>query len=319
MSDEPLTIDGAISALTPEEPKKQPPPRPDNAEPEGGDVEFEEPAEPAEEEPELDFGDAEEEPARKRVPPPASWNADAKAKWDRLPADVQEVVLAREADRDRAVSLKVQETAQLTQMLQGIAQQYQEALPRLADDFSQRWKNVDWLALARDNPDDYIYYRAQMEAEQNELAALAEQGQNVMLQAQQRFLSSESAALAELVPDLVDPVKGTERREKLQRFLIEEGGIAPDALAGATAREISIAYDAMRYREARAAARNAAQARPTTQAAPPPKAVSATTGGPVSPQRTMQGLESKLTKSGSIDDAVALLVARSQQTQRRRQ
>ena len=57
---------------------------------------------------------------RRPIRAPQSWDADAKAKFEALPRDLQEVVLARESDRDKAVQRSAREAADARKLAQAL-------------------------------------------------------------------------------------------------------------------------------------------------------------------------------------------------------
>lgn len=285
----------------------------DNAQPEGDDAEIDP---QADDDAAVEDGDGPEEEAAAApaIEPPASWSAADKKTWAKLTPEVQAVVAKREADRDRAVSVANQEKGELTRVLTQVAERYQEQAPLLADQFSQRWGGIDWVKFARDDPDNCQVYRAEMEAERERLDRFNAETKRVSDLAYQRFLADEGEKLRSVAPDLADPDKGPDRRRRVAEFLVKQG-FEPERLRYATAAELSIAQDAMKWREAQAdAQRRASLPKKQPAAAPPPKPIASNGAGTAAPpQRALQGLETKLTKSGSLDDAVSLLLARQTQ------
>jgi hypothetical protein len=103
--------------------------------------------------------------------------------------------------------------------------------------------------------------------------------------------------------------------QTLTQFLVSEG-FPSERLSMMSAKEASIAYDAMRWRQAEAKARAtqkpAAQRRENGRT--PAAAVRPTAAQPPrTPQSKADDAMRRLTKSGRIDDAVAFLNARSPQ------
>jgi hypothetical protein len=235
-----------------------------------------------------------------------------------VPREVQEIVARREADRDRAVAVAYQEKAELTNVVTQIAERYQQWAPQFSAEveaeeaaFEQRWGNVDWERFADENPDEFKRYAAVYEAEkltleqrQKRQRALEAEAQHAAKLARDRYLADEGRRLQEIAPELA---ASAERRGEVGRFLIEQG-FAEDVLRDISAVELALAHDAMKWREAQR--KTSAQAKAPPKPQPAPRPVPVRGAGVPSKGRELQGLETRLTKSGSLDDAVALLVAR---------
>lgn len=291
-------------------------------------VETEAPEEAAEEETEQDEADptAEgeaEEPAETEEPDPEvpaidapkSWDAEARKRFAELPRDVQETIAAREADRDRAVSQANQKANEVTQQAQkameGFGQlkaQIDQTLEVALPTFKSRWEGIDWVQWTRDDPMAALEGKALYEQEQAQLSELQAARTNAEAAEHRQHVTTEATKLAELAPDLVDPAKGPERKREVGMFLLSQG-YTQEQLKWTGAADLAIAYDAMRYRalqdKARAELTKPKPAKPATPAVKPAASQPRT-----SQQRSVEQLRARLTKSGSIEDAVALLEAR---------
>lgn len=322
-----LSLDAAVNLLAqPEEERKdesaQPQAEAEAPQPEAKEPEPETPEEPqaeAEEEPEAEAEPEPEEEPAPQIDPPRSWSKEDAAIWSQLPPEAQEVVARREAERDRATHLAIQEKAELTNVVTQIAQRYQQFAPQMqaqaqseAEAFEARWGDVDWQTLADQRPEDYHRFSAMYDAEkktleqrQGQAKALAAEAERASQLARMRYLEEENAKLQQLSPQLA---ANAERRQEVAQFLFDNG-FAPEVLQDMSATELWLAHHAMRSIEAdRKVQKAVAAPRPAT---PAPKAVPVRGAGAPSKGRDLQGLETRLTKSGSLDDAVALLVARN--------
>lgn len=329
VSDGPLSIDAAINLLaTEKEPEEQVEAKaPEPAQPAQPEAKAEE---PAPEEPEIE-PDAEidvdellaedeepEAPKEPEIPPPVSWSKEDAATWASLTPEVRAVVAKREADRDRAVSLAMQEKAAALKELNEISAELQEWAPKALQMFQDRWQGAtpDWWAqLAQQDPQQYWTLKAQFDAEREQAGKLQAEAARTQEASHRAFLAEEAKKLADLAPELVDPKLGETRRKAVAEFLVQNG-IEPDALSYASAAELkiaSLALDGLKWREAQA------KARAKASEAPKPQAVQTRAARPIAPApsegvpskaRALQGLETRLTKSGSIDDAINLLLAR---------
>lgn len=265
-----------------------------------------------------------------KLPAPQSWAKEDRAAWDALPAAAQAVIAKREADRDRAVSEAATKAGRAAAEVQALAQNYEQVknnvygeLEREAETWSKRWGNVDWQRLADDRPKDYISYKAQADAEREQVFATKARLDKVAADAKKAsdlartaFLAEQSDLLMTLSPELTDPEKGPARRAKVAEFLLKQG-FSEDVLAEISAPELAISYDAMRWRDAQEAAKKQAslpRKNPTSTAKPTP-----TGGGQAvaSPQRTLQAASQKLTKTGRLDDFVNLLNAEEEHRSRK--
>ena len=325
MSD-PLSFEAAVSLLDSAHPVEDEPaaPRHDPVDPvdgagaeTGAEPVYDDLAEPADE-PTLgaDDGDPAEAPA---IAPPRSWDAEARAAFAALPREAQERIAARENERDRAVSRAQQEASDARRKAETEASnlgRYQaeldQLLPRAERVFADRWRGVDWVAWAQADPAAAQVGRLQYEAEQGELARLNAVHQLNRTHARGRYMSAEAEKLSELAPDLADPREGPSRKAAVARFLIDNGA-EPQALADLGAAAISIAYDAMRYRAAETALKTRPpQAGQASARVPARAAIRPAASEPASAQtRGTQAAANRFAQSGSVDDAIALLNARS--------
>jgi len=255
------------------------------------------------------------------IEPPRFWDAEAKARFGELPRDLQELVLAKETERDKVTSKALQDAAEKRKAADGEASRIAQLngvldklLPQAVETFKSRWEGVDWNAVIdQHGADQALKLRNQMEQEQGQVQQL----QAAKAQAEQvqfaKFVEAETAKLTALCPDLTDPVKGNERRQELGKFLISTG-VPPESLRHMSALETSIAYDAMRWRAAQADARAklSAPKAPAKPAAAPkptirPTASPARSGSPQLAR--LHALETAFEKNPSKANLEALLEA----------
>lgn len=304
-----LSVEDAVAQLTasdaPSEATQAEQSPPDD-EPE--DIEDDADAEDGEAEPE-----AEPEPEPDAIDAPKSWSASEKAKFASLDRESQEIIAARENDRDKTVSKALSEKdraiKQATEQAAHAAADFRakaeqvvpEALRRMAE-----WDKLDLVALHDRDPaaaTRAALQRDQERADFTKLQADIKDAQNIEYRAHVSKLVED---LPSVVPDLVDPEKGSERVNEVGRFLTGMG-IPQDQIAWITAPELSVAYDAMRWRQSQDTARKAVTARPASS--PPTRPVRPAGSAPRSSQQSaVETANRRLTKSGSIDDAVALLM-----------
>lgn len=322
-ADAPLSIDSAVELLLP---KDEEAPAEAAPEPEAEDP----PASP-----EADPSDAAETPSEEEQPEveaapaveaPHFWAAEDKALFAQLSPELQTKVLSYEKNRDTATAKVIQEASEarnrLTQEASRVAQlneRLDKLIPEAEAAFASKWpENPDWVATLNQCVDAYgldegqkqfLLLKEQHSAELQQIAAARAAKQDAERQARQTFAAQEIERLKSLEPELVDPKQGPARVQALTSFLTEIG-LRPEQIADAGALELSLAYDAMRYRQGKQAAKAAlAPAKPQPVAAKP--AVRPAAGQTQSSsQRSAQQIQNRFAQTRSVDDAVALLLAK---------
>jgi len=322
-----LSVDQAIEALAspaPEPEENDAPEAPVEAaeeqdETDGADQPAEEPEDDAETVAEGD--DDTEAEAVEPVEPPVYWSKEAKADFAKLPAELQAVVLAQEGPREEAAAKAKAEAAKAVEAaqkevagVQALATQLADFLPQAVKTFQQRWGEPDWAQVAQEHGAEQAFVlKAQFETEQKQLAQLAQAEQTAQQEAHKAFVQTEWKALSTLdpvlAPDPADPTKGADVRQRVTKFLAEKG-IPSDAITRISAVEMSLAHDAMRWREAQAALKAPKPPKPAPVAQQRAAARPAAAQAQASPQRTATQVANRFAQTRSVDDAVALLLAR---------
>jgi len=318
----PLSVDQAIASLLPEPAVEAAPEAPVEAAAEPEEIEAE--ASPAEETPDEAETPAEGEEAEAEVEavepvePPKYWSHEAKAKFAELPPELQAVVLEQEGPREAAAArakadaevVRKNADAELGKV-QKLAEQLNDFLPKAIETFQSRWGvDPDWVAYAQEHGVEAMTLaKTQHEQELTLLQRTAQSAAQAQTQAQEAFVKAEFATLAEIAPELADPTTGQAKRTEVVKYLIADG-IAPEAISNISAREMRIAQKAMLYDQAQAA----------LKAKPAPKPIpAAATRAPVRPaaavpqasqQRTATQIGNRFAQTRSVDDAVALLLAK---------
>ncbi len=252
---------------------------------------------------------------------PHSWGAEDKALFAQLPREVQQVVLSRESQRDRAVFEAFERAAQATREAEAgvselaqVRQAVDQAMASAGQAFAGRWQNVDWVRAAGElSSADYNRARALYERDLVEVQRLSAAQQLAEEQAFGAFVRAEEAKLPMFDPELADPERGMARRGEVLSYLVGAWGYAPEILNRQIgAAELAIARKAMLYD--RLAAQMEAQARqpaPRSNPAPARPALRPTAAqARNSNQRSLDASEARLARSGSVEDAVAVLQAR---------
>lgn len=317
-----MSVEQAVEALAPTVVEDTAPEAPVEAAAEPEEIEAEaSPAEDADDEAETPAEGDEAEAAPEPVvaaEPPKYWSQDAKAKFAELPPELQAVVLQQEGPREEAAAKAKAEAAAVRQVADAevakvtqLAEHLNEFLPQALEVFQSRWgSNPDWKAYAELHGAEAMIV-AKVEHEQ-ELALLQQTAQateraNAEKKAAER--KAEWTVLAEIAPDLADPVKGPERRAAVVQYLAADG-FTRDVIEDISAKEMRLAHKAMLWDQAQAALK----ARPTPRPAPAPAVrapVRPAAGQSQSPtERTSATIANRYAQTRSVDDAVALLLAR---------
>lgn len=270
----------------------------------------------------------ESDPVTPAIAAPQSWDAAERATFATLPPVAQEIILKRETERDRAVSKAQQESTvarkQAEADLVGLAQiktTFDEIATRANTVFADKWANVDWVGLAAEDPAAYTLARARYEAEAGELQNVQRaqaEADKVKQQAEQvqfqNYVQDEFVKLSEIAPDLADAKTGPAKRTEVTQFLLGQG-ISPDSIRQISAVEMSLAHDAMQFRALKAQGKAAAArpAAPATRPNPAPARAAAPSAAPQTrptPQRNADAAMARLSQTGKMDDAMAVMRAR---------
>lgn len=265
----------------------------------------------------------ESDPEEPAIAAPRSWDAEGRALWATLKPAVQEKIAAREAARDSAVSKVQNEANRARQAAQAEVAEIAELKPLITQVvtkaekvFADRWDDVDWKKFMRDDFQAYTIARAEFEEEQEELANIraaekvAEDHRRKQETVEfQSWVASEAAALAEIAPDLADPVKGPSLRKEVGQYLLSQG-VPAESLKSISAVEMTIAHKARLYDQGMAKFK-AAPTPPKAKTAAPSKAPAPSAAAvPARPQKQAQARFDRLAKAGTvgIDDAVSLML-----------
>lgn len=210
--------------------------------------------------------DEEEAPPAAAIDPPASWPADAKADFAKLPPTLQQTIATRESQREAYVTQRAQEASdqrkaadaaraeaanQGAAYLDGLQRMRLMLLPEV-----EQLRQVDWLRLQSENPTEFARLRTMGDVLGQRLQLvdqiMANEAQN---QAQQRATlfeqrrEEERAALHKKVPDFVDPVRRSAIREDLTKYLLGKGFTEQELTLAIDHRSLDVAYDALRWRQ----------------------------------------------------------------------
>jgi hypothetical protein len=275
-----------------------------------------------------------EEAAPAETPPrelPRSWTKDQNERWNKLDPDMQEFLLEQDrkasavvrqsqnehAEKLKGLTAKEQQTEQLRQQFEVKIKSALEVLEReQLRDFADIKSMADIEKLALEDP----FRKIQWDVHQQKMQAVAwesQQAEGRKTQEHQtqwaQHIKTEDALAAELIPELADKVKGPALIQRAAGRLAELG-FKPEELNDlASGKEKLSIYDhriqQLIFSDLRLSdiqnAPKAVAAKPVPLVQRP--GVSRPAGSADS--ENLQALEAKLTQSGSLKDAEALLNA----------
>lgn len=194
------------------------------------------PSQPAAEEPSgEDDGDGEGESTPTEAP--ASWDAEGKKVWAKLPDDVKAIITARETERDTATNTRLREAAEIERAAKALEAEtaqkrtaYEQRLVLLAKqlentipaEFQHIRSNADLQALAQKDPaavTRFMAWRESASAVVNELRQLEQTKVEEAKGNLEKTLEKEARALVAKWPEAVDPVKGPAIRAEISTTL----------------------------------------------------------------------------------------------------
>jgi hypothetical protein len=331
LSQEALSLDDAVRMLS-EPPKK---PEEEQAEAPAKAAEQEESAK-ADADPEKAPGEQaqadEQEAELPPIDPPRSWTQAEKERFQSLPRETQEYLSHREQERETALRRSQNEIAEQRkaieverQKAEQVKQQYEAQLPALMRElesvnqaqFSDIKSMEDVVKLQAEDPfrfQAWQVHQMRMQAVKQE-ADRAEQEKQAAEQSNwARHVQEENARAVEFIPELADKTKGEALTKRVASELLPELGFKDSELAElATGKSKLSIYDhrvqrlladALKLRDIQKA-KVAAVSKPVPPVQKP--GVAAPRGA--AQAQSIQALNQKLSASGSVDDALALLMA----------
>jgi hypothetical protein len=334
-SDGPLSFEQAVGILNTPPPKKDDEPATPEpagaAEPESPpDGDDAGPDDPVPGEIEVE-GDPADEPS---IDPPRSWSKEHKDAFKALPAHLQQMVAdserAREADflrRQNEAANKERAAEAREQAAEQARQQYEAILPavyaELSGEFQRKFGHIktqaDVDALRANSPMDWMEFKDAREtlwAKYNEAQAVQQRQSEQRAQNFHQYTASQDTMFMDKRPAFKDPKKASVLQTEITDMLKADYGFSDAELANAwnqgayqTLRDHRwqlMITDALAYRKAKTAAKTAPRV-----PVPPVQRPG------VAPQKgeaavaAIKTLDDRLSRSGKLEDAVALLNARS--------
>lgn len=275
---------------------------PDAGHQETDDGEGDEPGEG--EDPDPEEADDPEFPA---IEPPKSWDAEHREKFAALPRDVQEYLLARETERDKGVSVQQQRAVEARQAAEREAQavaalrpQIETLMGQAQKVFQQSWQGMDataWAQLAQTDPNRYVALKAQHDADVHAIQQLDAARRESEAVEWQAFAQAQTARLPEVAPQIAADQKVMS--EVFDYIAKSTPNLTPEDRKWIDADQMLIAWKAMQYDQAKAP-------QPKPQGKKVITAKPSTAPAPLKQRQSAQVVD-RFRKTGSIDDAVALL------------
>jgi hypothetical protein len=278
--------------------------------------------------------DQEGEPEFPAIDPPKSWSKEAHERWSKLDRETQEFLASRDSEDQKAIKRSLNEAAEARKAAEAdqakwkqerdqyAAKQsaYTQALETaLQNEFGDIQTMNDVRKMQAEDPFRFQQWQLrQMELGQ----AKAEQQANEQRTAQEKhqkratYETEQNKLLIEMVPEMADPKKSVEMRERAVAMLTDDLGLKMDQLT--RWMQDDVGHEILSNAGIQKLIADQLKAK-EVKAAPPkaiPKPVPAVQKPGVAPPKgqaaaeSIQALTSKLNSSGSVEDAYALYQAR---------
>lgn len=238
-----------------------------------------------------------------------------------LDPDVRDRMLGRErevtrvlqgaAERFRGVQEEARIAAETSATLQQQLAALQDILPQLEATLQDKWADVDWAALARENPEQYWQYRALHDEEMRVLSVTQQAEQQRVAVMREQFAREERAKIVQIVPDFGDPEKAR-LAEARMRATAQRFGVSQETYDSLNASEAALLHFASLYLEGRQAAQGGKSAPAQTQPGrQPPRGLPSRSNSNVSSKarqnEQISRAANRVQKEGTIDSLVELV------------
>lgn len=274
----------------------------------------------------------EAEPEEKLPPiePPRFWTSDAKERFNSLPRETQQYIVEREQARDAEVRRTQNESAERGKSLDSKLAETQksrddfvtkaEALSQMIQNFgpfADIKTHQDVINLQRSDPfrfQEYLVHRDGVQQLNNELASAKQQQSNEHLNGLRKYESDELVKVAEALPELKDPEKLNARIADGIAYLktnydISQDDIRQFATEGTKPFILSAAFQLLTDKAMKYDALQKAKVEAVKKPVPPVQRPGVAAPRGAASAENVQTLSRKLETSGSVDDALALLLA----------
>lgn len=269
-------------------------------------------------------GDGEDDAERPAEPDPAAlarapstMSQAERQLFATLSPEMQDFVIRREREREAGVGKKVEQLNGELRAVETERQKYAENLELMRKHVEgQKTLDDDELQKLRESGDEvgYLVAKEARRDQQDQLRAIDAEHQRI---ARERYAEAVRKAEQELpaaIPEWSDRATAERELKEVRHFLVSNGLSAEQANAVYAPSTLAVARKAMLYDrlmagQAQVARKKVNKAPRTLPAGSPPAASRAT-------QKRLSALDKKLSSSQSIDDAVALLLAREKAAKR---
>lgn len=215
------------------------------------------------------------------------------------------------AEKSREADERLQRLALVEQMQPHL--QVHLAQVKALESQMQPYQNVDWVALAQD-PQLYAQHQAHFMTLQRAYNGAVQQLQQTQGQVQQHLgaiqqqrLAQEAANLPNVIPEWKDPAKQEAGKADLLKYFTSQGISAQEANAELnTAMKVAVAWKAMQWDRLQKSKSDTSK---TLRKAPPVTVPGAAQSSTAKADKDKQ-LQARLKKTGSREDAMAVLLNR---------
>ena len=269
------------------------------------------------------------EEAQPAIDLPPSWPSEMAETWQELPAETQDFIVQREAEREAAVNAKFQEAANVRKAneatiteAQQSAQRFIQAADATLALIEPQWPSETMLVQGSSdyNPDAYHYYRAQAEKAERQIASIQQHREEAVAQLTKEAEAKAMEQIAEIeakarpallrdVPDLADAHKQPAILNSLVQYAVESGipqdvFTDPEQAKYVTSAQLHLAWKAQQY-DRMVAAKAKVQPKAARPAAPTVKPGVATSP---TQARAIQrkNANERLNREGSIEAGAAV-------------
>ena len=258
--------------------------------------------------------------AEQAIEPPASWKADAKERFAKLPRDLQKTIADRESERERGLTKSQQESADARkaaaaerESVQAERNAYVTRLNTLIDMANTmdpvlaEGRKTDWAALSKTDPLGAQTKWFEFQQRSAQIQALANERDGIAQRSKLENFKRHDTALREKLPEIwADDGKRTAFQSEFGKYLTEQGFSAQEAGGIDDHRAILLGRKAMLYDKLMAEQSRIA----TTKAKPQPTKTMRTQAQEDQPENARaEALKRTALRSGRTDDAAAAVLA----------
>jgi hypothetical protein len=330
LSQEALSLDDAMRIFAePEKKKEEQAEAPTQAaeQPESAQADSDPATDPAEQ-PQA----ADQEENLPPIEPPRSWTQAEKERFQSLPRETQEYLHTREQERDRDFRTRQNELAEQRKAVEAerqkaeqVRQQYEAQLPALMKElesvnqaqFSDIKTMEDVVRLQAEDPfrfQAWQVHQMRLQAVKQESDRAAQEKQTAEQTNWAKHVQEENAKAVEFIPELADKDKGEALTRRVATELLPDLGFKDSELADLAMGKSKLSIydhrvqrllaDSLRLRDIQKAKVAAIQ-----KPVPPVQRPGTKQPSGAAQAQSVQALNQKLSATGSIDDALQLLVA----------